>query len=169
MRCNTLGSIVLLTMSLLLAPLAADAQRPGKKVPRNDLPKFEGEIGHYEKSKRFTNFIFKNQRKLVYIDAYYVPADPQEVRIVNNTFGVDGFHLWEKCFEPLAPNEKPWYGKCEGTGFTLDRSGPEKDSDITYIRGTLRVEGYFAIRGCGGPHQGSMGCTLRPLNPEEVR
>jgi hypothetical protein len=166
---NTLGSIILLTLSLLLAPLVADAQQPSKTVFRNGLPKFGGEFGHYERSKRFYNFIFKNQHKLVYIDAHYVPDDPNEVKIVNNTFGVDGFQLWDKCFEPLAPKEKPWYGKCTGTYFALDRSGSNKDSDITYIRGTLRVQGYFAIRGCDGPHQGSMGCTLRPLNPEEVR
>lgn len=135
---------------------------------KSELPKFEGEFGHYELSKRFTNFIFDNQRKPVYIDAYYVPND-DEIEIVNNTFGVDGFQLWDSC-ESLAPNEKPSYIKCTGTYFTLDRSGTnkDKDSDITYIRGTLRVHGYFTIRGCDGPHQGSMGCMLRPLNPEEV-
>jgi len=169
MRCNTLGSIILFTLKLLLAPLAADAQRPDKRVLRSGPRKFEGEFGHYERSKHYSNFIFKNQRKLVYIDAYYVPGDPNEVKIINNTFGVDGFQLWDKCFAPLAPKEKPWYGKCTGTYFAMDRSGPNKDADITYIRGTLRVQGYFAIRGCDGPHQGSMGCTLRPLNPEEVR
>ena len=167
MRGNALASMLLLALSLLLAPMAADAQRPGKKAPWSGLPKFEGQFGPYEQSKRFSNFIFKNQRKIVYIDAYYVPDEP--IKIINNTFGVDGFQLWGKCFEPLAPYEKPWYGKCEGTYFAIDRSEPTKDSDITYIRGTLRVQGYFAIRGCDGPHQGSMGCTLRPLNPEEVR
>jgi|LakMenE18May11ns_1017448.scaffolds.fasta_scaffold9805919_1 hypothetical protein len=131
-------------------------------------PKFEEEFGHYEQSNRFSNFILDNQKKTVYIDAYYVPADFDEIKIINNTFDVDSFQLWAKCVEPLAPNEKPSSAKCIGTYFQLDRSGLSKDSSITYIRGTLRVQGYFSVRGCDGPHQGIMGCTLRPLNPEEV-
>ncbi len=71
MRCNTLESIILLALNLLRASLAADAQQPGKRVPRSGPPKFEGEYGHYERSKRFSNFIFKNQRKLVISFALY--------------------------------------------------------------------------------------------------
>ena len=167
MQCKALGNIILLTLSLLVAPLAANAQRPA--VPRSGPPKFEGHFGHYERSKRFSSFIFKNQRKLVYIDAYYVLDGYDDVNVFTDTSGVDGFHLWEKCFKSLDPNEKPWYGKCTGTSFSIDRSGPKKDADFYIYRGALHLQGYFAIRGCGGPHQGSMGCTLRPLNPEEVR
>lgn len=131
-------------------------------------PTFEGEIGHYEMSQPFTDFVFENQGKVVLIDAYYNPVAPDELIITNNSFGVDYIHLWHECFEPLSLNESPSVFKCTGTGFSLDRSETPKDADFTFIRGTFRAQGYFAIRGCDGPHQGSMGCTLRPLNPEDI-
>ncbi len=135
----------------------------------NEIPKFKGEIGHYEASNAFTNFILENQMKPVFIDAYYVPSENDEIELTNNSFGVDFFHLWHSCFEPLETNEMPSSLKCTGTSFSIDRGDSSKDADFTYIRFTLRVQGYFVIRGCGGPHQGSMGCTLRPLNPEDIR
>jgi hypothetical protein len=133
------------------------------------IPKFEGEIGHYEKSKLFTNFIFKNEGKKVFIDAFYIPNDIDEISINNNNnFGVDYLHLWENCFEELKTDEKPSVVKCQGVGISIDRSNFPKDADMTYIRNKLSIKGYFAIKGCFGPHQGSMGCTIRPLNPEDV-
>jgi hypothetical protein len=135
----------------------------------SEIPRFTGEIGHYQASQSFTDFIFENQGELVFIDAYYVPASWDELEITNNQFGVDYFHLWHDCFELLEPNAKPSYHQCTGTSFSIDRGSSPKDADFTYIRDILRIRGYFAIRGCGGPHQGSMGCTLRPLNPEDVR
>jgi hypothetical protein len=134
----------------------------------NNIPTFEGEVGHYEMSQPFTDFIFENQGKVVLIDVYYTPADSDEFVIVNNSFGVDYIHLWHECFEPLSPDESPSSYKCIGTSFSLDRSESQKDADFTYVRGSFRAQGYFAIRGCDGPYQGSMGCMLRPLNPEDV-
>ncbi|NES73150.1 MAG: hypothetical protein F6K24_52155 [Okeania sp. SIO2D1] len=58
--------------------------------------------------------------------------------------------------------------KCTGIEFSIDISDSSKDADMFYFRGGLRIRGYFAIKGCSGPHQGSMACGLRPLNPEDV-
>jgi hypothetical protein len=58
-----------------------------------NYPSFEGEIGHYEISHSFTDFIFENEGKVVFIDVYYVPDDFSELTITNNSFGVDYLHL----------------------------------------------------------------------------
>ncbi|MFP4006942.1 MAG: hypothetical protein ACLFV6_02900 [Spirulinaceae cyanobacterium] len=133
-----------------------------------EIPEFSGQIGHYEASQPFTDFIFEHQNELVFIDAYYLPEFWDEIEIINDSFGVDYFHLWHNCGDSLEPNEAPSYQNCTGTGFSLDRDTSPKDADFTFIRDVLRIQGYFAIRGCDGPHQGSMGCTLRPLNPEDL-
>jgi len=132
------------------------------------ISSFEGEIGHYEASQSFSDFIFEYQNQVVFINAYYLPEFEDEIKIENDNFGVDYFHLWHHCSDSLEPNEVPSYRNCTGTGFSLVRGSSPKDADFTYIRDTLRIQGYFAIRGCDGPHQGSMGCTLRPLNPEDL-
>ncbi|MEC4803948.1 MAG: hypothetical protein SAJ12_01010 [Jaaginema sp. PMC 1079.18] len=132
------------------------------------IPTFTGEIGHYEASQSFTDFIFDNQANIVFIDAYYVPESWDEIEIINNSFGVDYFHLWHHCLDESEVSEVPSVRNCTGTSFSLVRDAAPKDADFTFVRGTVRIQGYFAIRGCGGPHQGSMGCTLRPLNPEDV-
>ena len=140
-------------------------------ITKSELPKFEGEFGHLEHSNRFFNFIFDNQLKIVYIDAYYIDSDyPSNDLIQKNNGIVNSFTIWNSC-ESLAPNEIPSYTKCLSTYFTLDRSGQnkDKDSDITYTRGNLLIQGYFSIQGCSGPYTGTIGCRLRPLNPEEVR
>lgn len=135
---------------------------------RSEVPRFAGRIGHYEASQSFTDFIFEHQHQLVFIDADYFPETWDEIEIINDSFGVDYFHLWHHCSDSLEPNEAPSYRNCTGTGFSLVRGSSPKDADFTYIRDVLRIQGYFAIRGCDGPHQGSMGCTLRPLNPEDL-
>ena len=137
--------------------------------PKPKIPRFEGEIGNYQKSKAFTNFIFENQGEKVFINASYIPNGTNEGNIIRgDDFRVNHLHLWENCFKELETNEEPSLLKCEGVGFSIDRSNSPKDADMFYNRGALYIRGYFAIKGCGGPHQGSMGCTLRPLNPEDV-
>ncbi|NEN87870.1 MAG: hypothetical protein F6K48_02665 [Okeania sp. SIO3H1] len=131
--------------------------------PEPKIPKFKGEIGHYQKSKAFIDFISKNQGEKVLIDASYSPYFPDDM---NDNFRIDYLHLWKNCFEELETNEEPSPLKCEGVGFSIDRSNSPKDAYMSYFRGQLKIKGYFAIKGCSGPHQGSMGCTLRPLNPE---
>lgn len=133
-----------------------------------EIPRFSGQIGHDEASQPFTDFIFEHQNELVFIDAYYLPESWDKIEITNNSFGVDYFHLWHHCADSIKPDEAPSYGNCTGTSFSLVRGTSPKDADFTYIRDVLRIQGYFAIRGCDGPHQGSMGCTLRPLNPEDL-
>lgn len=130
--------------------------------------KFEGEFGHFSQGKKFVDFVFENEKKIVFFDAYLSEGKYDDLTIVNKTFGVDSFVLWEECFEALANNEKPSAVKCTGTEFTIDRSSALKDSDATLYRGALKIHGYFVIRGCDGPHQGLMGCTLKPLNVEDV-
>ena len=134
-----------------------------------EITEFQGEIGHYGKSQEFTSFVFENQGEPVLINAHYEPDDFYEISVSNNSFGVDYFKIWNNCSIPLEPNEEPSSMKCHGTTFSIDRSDIQKDADFTYVRGILRVEGYFAIKGCSGPYQGSFGCTLRPLNPEDIR
>lgn len=83
-------------------------------------------------------------------------------------FDVDSFVLWHKCTEPLGTNEEPSGHKCRGTSFNINRSDSPKDANFSYFRSSVRVQGYFVIQGCSGPHQGLMGCSLRPLNPEDI-
>ncbi len=130
------------------------------------IPRFEGTIGNYEASKPFTDFIFANQGNIVWLDAQ---SFEDLSRQPETGFEIDYFHLWDNCFQALDPNEKPWSGKCTGTGFSIDHSDPAKDAIVTWFREKITIRGYFAVKGCDGPHQGSMGCTLRPLNPEDVR
>jgi hypothetical protein len=139
-----------------------------KSYDTNKIPEFTGEIGNYEASNAFTKFIFDNQMKPVFINAYYFPDESDVIENDDDTFGANYFHLWNSCPEQLEPNEKPSSLKCRGTGFSINRGDSPKDANFTYIRSTLRVQGYFVIQGCSGLHQGSMGCTMRPLNPEDI-
>lgn len=141
---------------------------PAKEEP--SVARFEGELGHFEKGKAFEKFIFDHTMKPVYIDAYMTPGpmdDEKDFAITNDTFGLEYFVLWDTC-ESLKPGEKPAVGACMGTEFSIDRSEGPKDSDLTFIRGVLHLKGYFVVKGCDGPHQGLMGCSLRPVNVESV-
>ena len=131
-----------------------------------EIPEFKGEIGHYEASVPFTNFIFENVGNIVSLDA---ESFDDLSRQPETGFVIDYFHLWDNCFEALEPGEAPWYAKCTGTGFSIDRSDPSKDAIAEWFRAKITIKGYFSIKGCSGPHQGSMGCTLRPLSPEDIR
>lgn len=82
-------------------------------------PSFEGEIGHFERSQLFTDFIFENQGKVVLIDAYYTPDDSSELTITNNSFGVDYIHLWHECYEQLLPGEAHHPLNVQGLAFQL--------------------------------------------------
>lgn len=152
-------------------PAAAPAAQPEQpKAQEPSLDKFEGELGHFEKAEAFAKFVSDHTLKPVYIDARLIPGpmdDEGDFKITNDTFGVDSFVLWESC-DSLKDGEKPSVGACTGTEYSLDRSEGPKDSDLTFIRGTLSLKGYFVVKGCDGPHQGLMGCTLRPVNTEAV-
>lgn len=161
MKKNKPSAGILFGMAALLMTLSCRAKEPS-------VDRFEGEIGNFEKGKAFEEFIFDHTLKKVYIDARFTPApldDENALRIINDAFGVESFVLWNSC-ESLKAGEKPSIGNCTGTEFSLDRSKGPKDSDLTFIRGTLNLKGYFVVKGCDGPHQGLMGCTLRPLNVE---
>ena len=132
------------------------------------IPEFEGEIGHFQESVDFTNFIYDNLGKIVSINAFFIDNSIREKNIIRNGLKVDFFFLWENCFKKLETHEEPSPLKCNGIGFSIDRSNSPKDGDMFWHRGALYIRGYFAIKGCGGPHQGNMGCTLRPLNPEDI-
>ncbi len=136
------------------------------RARESSVDRFQGEIGHFEKGQAFEKFISDHSLKKVYIDARFTPApldDENALRIINDTFGVESFVLWDSC-ESLKAGEKPSIGNCTGTEFSLDRSEGPKDSDLIFNRGVLRLKGYFVVKGCDGPHQGLMGCTLRPVN-----
>jgi len=148
---------------------SADSNRSIEMIAdSNNLPTFEGEIGHFDMSQSFTNFIFDHQREIVFLDVYYFPDNVRELTVTNDAFGVDYLHLWHECDDSLSPGETLSSLNCMGTSFSINRGNAPKDADFTFIRGTFRAQGYFVIQGCDGPYQGSMGCTLRPLNPEDI-
>lgn len=152
---------ILLGVAALLVTLSCRAKE-------SSVDRYEGEIGNFEKGQAFEKFISDHTLKKVYVDVHLNPEpldDENALRIINDTFGVESFVIWDSC-ESLKAGEKPSIGNCTGTEFSLDRSEGPKDSDLTYVRGVLRLKGYFVVKGCDGPHQGLMGCTLRPLNVE---
>ena len=51
---------------------------------------------------------------------------------------------------------------------SIDEPIPEKDANIRYIGGNLRIKGYFTIKHCSEPSGGNIACYLRPLNAEDV-
>ncbi len=171
---NSKSTAALLGLAALLATLPAllscQAQEPSATKEEPSVDKFEGELGHFEKSRAFEKFIFDHALKPVYIDAYLTPGpmdDEKAFEPTNDTFGLETFVLWDAC-ESLKPGEKPSTLTCTGTEFSIDRSEGPKDSDLTFIRGVLHLRGYFVVKGCDGPHQGLMGCSLRPVNVEAV-
>jgi hypothetical protein len=161
MKKNKPSARVLFGVAALLMTLSCRAKEPS-------VDRFKGEIGNFEKGQAFEKFISNHELKKVYIDARLTPDpmdDENALRIINDTFGVESFVVWDSC-ESLKAGEKPSIGNCTGTEFLLDRSEGPKDSDLTFNRGVLSLKGYFVVKGCDGPHQGLMGCTLRPLNVE---
>lgn len=162
-----LGISALLTIPGFLKPSFAAPAETSKPA----VPEFKGEIGHFAKGKSFEKFIFDHQLKPIYIDAYMTPGPLDEessFKIINDTFGLEYFVLWDSCEPALKAGEKPSNGACTGTEISLDRSEGPKDADLRFYRGALTLKGYFVIKGCDGPHQGLMGCTLRPVNAEAV-
>lgn len=152
---------------LYLNPQAISARMAGAaNMTTETIPKFEGEIGFGEKSSSFSQFVFSHIKQIVFIKAEML-AGRDELKVTTNNFGVDYFTLWEKCdTSGRLSTLPPW--SCTGLSITIDRSRGQKDADATLVRGTLSVEGYFVIAGCGGPHQGLMGCTFRPLDSNEA-
>jgi hypothetical protein len=143
------------------------APAPADRTPAPPAqPNFSGDIGHFDQSVDFSRFIFGNQQKIVFIDARFQPGEHDNIA-TNRAFQFDSLLLWEAC-EPLSAGEAPSSAKCSGNEFNIDRSAGNKDADAHLIRGSARIKGYFVVSGCSGPHQGLMGCTLRPLNANEV-
>ncbi|NEQ98890.1 MAG: hypothetical protein F6K30_19580, partial [Cyanothece sp. SIO2G6] len=132
-----------------------------------EIPTFEGRIENFEASLPFSEFIFEHQGEIVWLDV--VSDDSDISRQPETGSNIEYFHLWDDCFADLAPDEDPSIFKCTGTGFTITQPDTPQDASAMWDTGRVTVRGYFAVRGCSGPHQGSMACTLVPLSPEDVR
>lgn len=149
---------------------AKDAVHSARYYVRSGLtvnrPEFSGEIGHLEKSEPFTSFIYDSKFQVVLLDVW-LPERDLDGRFPPGGQGESSFVLWEQCRD-LAPQEAYDSTHCTGTHYTIENA-PAAQSGPWCTRGACKLSGYFAVSGFGGPHQGLMGTTLRPVPVEEVR
>ncbi len=142
------------------------------KESASSRKRFEGEIGNFNKGKRFADFILNNSKEIVYFDVYrnasYDDNSLEAIELVSNTFNINYFWIYSECQE-LKENEKPSREKCQGYDIFIDHSLDDKDADAIVYRDKLRLKGFFVIKGCEGMHMGFESCTLRPLNVDSAQ
>jgi hypothetical protein len=144
-------------------PPGTSLQGAPPQSARDRAPRFEGEIGQLEKATKFANFISSNAFKIVLLNVWM-----SEGEFDGDASKRSFFVLWETCPQPLGPGEKPNYLKCGGTEYNIAPNPQAAESGLFYSRGVYRLEGYFSVSGYGGPNQGLMGTTLKPLRVEDV-
>lgn len=129
----------------------------------NQIPSYEGEIGY-----SFREFIFENSGEVVRIDAFDSSSDYRDIdRNTNDGNVIHHIPMWSSC-DLGRSQELPRWQRCSGTVLSIDRDNGQKDADFFFSHGYVRIEGYFAIKVCTGPHMGYTTCMLRPLNPEDI-
>ena len=131
-----------------------------------ERPHFAAAVGHFEDGVAFTEFVFAHEKEIVRLAVTLAEeAFEGEVGEGDETAF---FVLWEVC-EGLPEGAAPSTVHCTGTEVNIDANGVDPaDSGLFQFRGVYRLEGYFAVQGCDGPHQGLMGCTLKALAIEEA-
>ncbi len=132
-----------------------------------ERPHFSATVGHFEDGVAFTDFVFAHQKEIVRL-TLTMEEDDFDGSFPDGAAGAAFFVLWEAC-EGLPEGAASSTEYCTGTEVNIDPNGVDPaDSGLSHSRGTYRLEGYFAVQGCDGPHQGLMGCTLKALKIEEA-
>jgi hypothetical protein len=138
-----------------------------------ERPHFSATVGQFEAGAAFTDFVFAHQKEIVRLTVAMEEEDfdgslPDGIDEADGADEAGFFVLWEAC-EGLPKGAAPSTEYCTGTEINIDANGVDPaDSGLSHARGTYRLEGYFAVQGCDGPHQGLMGCTLKALKIEEA-
>jgi len=133
-----------------------------------ERPHFSATVGPFEAGAAFTDFVFTHQKEIVRLTVAMEEED-FDGSLPDGADEAAFFVLWEAC-EGLPKGTAPSTEYCTGTEINIDANGVDPaDSGLSHARGTYRLEGYFAVQGCDGPHQGLMGCTLKALKIEEAR
>jgi len=167
LRLEHHACILAVLCSWLLAcstpPEEATAPPPAAQASDEGRPFFLGQAGQLDAAKGFVDFIAAHEKEIVRLDVTIEEAD-FDGSLEGDTY----FVLWDECDE-LEPGEAPSSMKCSGWSYAFETPDPPvPESTLQLFRGAYRVEGYFAVVGCSGPHQGLMGCTLRPVSIEEA-
>lgn len=144
--------ISLLVLLIMLIALSYQIKDFRKK---NEIEKFLGRIGidenDDEETKKFADFIFRNDGKVIYLDIYF---DNEEIF----ELAQDGIFEFSYYYDK--------YNKFQGGyNFRIE----VKDGDDFFYDGRLssrRLKGKFKVNGLSGPQQGWMTAVMRPVKIE---
>jgi len=159
---RTKNIIVVLSVLLAIATLS-NSFISTWQASQQRAPSFRGEIGNFDKSKAFFEFITSNDGKHIYIDIY------MDYLTVQVSYAVEApsFILWVNC--PLWQSGIALSTDVCSEGHQYNFSEPLGNNYIFEpYRNVHRVKGYFYVEDISGPYLGIMVTTLRPVLPEDV-
>lgn len=138
--------------ALLIALIALSYQIKDFKK-KNRIGKFKGRIGidESDETRKFSDFIFKNEGKIIHLDIYFDNDDIYEI-------DKDGIFEFSYFYDIKNKN----FG---GYAYRIE----VKDSDDFFYDGRLsskRLKGKFKIIGFSGPQQGWMTTIMKPIKIE---
>lgn len=126
--------------------------------------RFESTVGQLAGARAFVEFIYRNVGGIVWIDI----SIPDSEFDGNYGDGAQWFVLHEDVWRQLSAGERMGPQNATGVQVTFTKRTDETDATFCFMRGFVRMCGYFAVVGTEGPNQGLVSVALKPLNIEDA-
>ncbi len=121
-------------------------------------PAFRGVVGQFERGEAFVAFLGKHPGRAVSLEVR-IPAREFDGSLSG---GTPFLVVWDDCPGGLKPGEKPAVGRCTGSEISVER-GASGRGGLVRAGSEYRLRGLFRVGRWGGPHQGLMAVTLKPV------
>lgn len=142
------------------AKKAADSTKEMSFPPKNPRQSYKI-IKHYSKEAHdFEDFIARNVDRKVYLNVYFDGHDFLDF-VTLPTTDESGSIIINTLSDNASEKERILRGSDH---FIIHIINSDSDAILGWNMGDYRLKGYFCIIGYGGPKQGGMGATLRPVN-----
>lgn len=126
-------------------------------IRRSEIARFEGEVGD-GKNEAFCDFISKHAHKVVLINVWFLA----ERDVVLEDDSISRF--------TFCPTREQAEGNdfSGGVQYSIVHDPKVPEAGLSYLRGTFRLTGHFAVSEFAGPWQGIMAVMLRVVPTESV-
>jgi hypothetical protein len=140
-----------------------------------EAPKYSGRIGNGKEGKGFTEFIYKNDGKIVYLDTYYMSSSNNindvltgEMLTDSSTKDREGSFIIANECEGEVPSNVPPHRYCGGYSYQVKMPN-NSDSLYTFNMGAYYLKGYWSVRTHPGTIQGVIYVTLSAVDAKDVQ